>query len=335
VIDPSWRFNPGAVLSNTTIVVTGGAGFIGGHVVAHLMAAGATVKVIDDLSAGTLDNLRGSLDAGLNDSDIRICDIRTPDASASILRWRPDIVVHLAAQASLPAAIRSPVLDADINIRGTVSLLGACADSGVGLMVYAASSAIYGDVAEQALPVTETAPFAPTSPYGLSKATALKYVDWYYRHHRLPYTALVLGNVYGPRPDSPDCGAVSRMAHALASGRQHTIIGDGGQTRDFVFVADVAEAVTRACASWGAGLVNIGSGVETPVAEIARLVARSAGLSRVPRHAGLVAAEVRRMVLDVSRAASVLSWRPTTMLPEGVRATMQAAQHGADVKEAS
>jgi UDP-glucose 4-epimerase len=329
---PAWWLNRGGVLGRARIVVTGGAGFIGSHVVAHLLAAGATVKVVDDLSTGTIENLRLDFDGGLEEADIRICDIRSSVAAASIRRWRPDVVVHLAAQASLPAAIRAPVVDADVNIRGTLNVLGACADAGVGLVVYAASSAIYGDAGGYRLPVTETAPITPTSPYGLSKATALKYVDWYSRHHRLPYTALVFGNVYGPRQEG---GVVSKMAHALASGGRPVIAGDGRQTRDFVFVGDVAAAVTIACAARGAGLVNVGSGTETSIAEVARLVSRWAGLSRAPRHVGAVAGEVRRMALDISRAASVLGWRPVTALSEGVRATVQAAEQSTQVEEAS
>ncbi|MFG1885979.1 NAD-dependent epimerase/dehydratase family protein [Micromonospora sp. NPDC049102] len=334
MVDPVLRLGAGGGLNESTIVVTGGAGFIGSHVVARLLAEGASVKVIDDLSTGRLDNLHNSLGAGLTDGDIRICDVRSAEAADAIRLWLPEIVVHLAAQSNLPASTRSPLVDADINIRGTVNVLDACAAAGTGLVVYAATSAIYGTVDGGALPVGETAPMAPTSPYGLSKATALKYLDWYRDHRSVDYTALVLGNVYGPRQVGPSCGVVGLMAQAAVAGADLAIFGDGHQTRDFVFVADVAEAVTAACTTGGLGLINIASGVETTVGEIAGWVAQAAGTG-TPRHADPLPGEVRRMALDISRARDLLGWHPTTPLAEGVRITVRAARRRDSIKEAS
>ncbi|WBB56325.1 NAD-dependent epimerase/dehydratase family protein [Verrucosispora sp. WMMD573] len=334
MVDPVLRLDAGGRLNESTIVVTGGAGFIGSHVVARLLAEGATVKVIDDLSTGRLENLRDSLGAGLADGDIRICDVRSTDAVDAIRLWRPEIVVHLAAQSNLPASTRSPLVDADINIRGTVNVLDSCAEAETRLVVYAATSAIYGTVDGDAVPVAETAPIAPTSPYGLSKATALKYLDWYRDHRSVDYTALVLGNVYGPRQVGPMCGVVGLMAQAAMTRGHLAIFGDGHQTRDFVFVADVAEAVTAACTTGGLGLVNIASGVETTVGEIAGLVSQAAGTGAL-RHADPLPGEVRRMALDISRARDLLGWHPTTPLAEGVRITVRAARRRDSIKEAS
>ncbi|MGC4857472.1 NAD-dependent epimerase/dehydratase family protein, partial [Micromonospora sp. DT4] len=205
----------------------------------------------------TLPNNAGAVGAGLTDGDILICDVRSTDAANAIRLWRPEIVVHLAAQSNLPASTRSPLVDADINIRGTVNVLDSCAEAEAGLVVYAATSAIYGTVDGDALPVAETAPIAPTSPYGLSKATALKYLDWYRDHRSVDYTALVLGNVYGPRQVGPMCGVVGLMAQAAMADADLAIFGDGHQTRDFVFVADVAEAVTAACTTGGLVLLRV------------------------------------------------------------------------------
>lgn len=314
--------------------MTGGAGFIGSHVVARLLTEGANIKIIDDLSTGRLENLHDSLGAGLADADIRICDVRSTDAANAIRLWRPEIVVHLAAQSNLPASTRSPLVDADINIRGTVNVLDSCAEAETGLVVYAATSAIYGTVEGDALPVAETAPIAPTSPYGLSKATALRYLDWYRDHRSVDYTALVLGNVYGPRQVGPMCGVVGLMAQAAMAGGHLAIFGDGHQTRDFVFVADVVEAVTAACTTGGLGLVNIASGVETTVGEIAWLVSQAADTGAL-RHADPLPGEVRRMALDISRARDLLGWHPTTPVTEGVRITVRAARRRDSIKEAS
>ncbi|MEH1016005.1 NAD-dependent epimerase/dehydratase family protein [Micromonospora sp. CPCC 206060] len=306
------------VLRGMRVVVTGGAGFVGSHVVTRLLLTGARVKVVDNLSTGRLDNLDDARRIGLSERDLVVADIRGPGGTAVITRWRPDVVVHLAAQTSVAVAVRAPAPDADANICGTVNVLDATVSAGAGLVVYAASSAVYGRVPAAGLPVGEDAPVAPIHPHGISKATGLRYLDWYREHHGLAYTALMLGNVYGPRQTGLHCGVVARMAGALLRGERAVVAGDGRQTRDFVYVGDVAHAVALACVTGGAGMVNIGTGRETSVIEAYHLIAATVGADRPARHDPPVTGEIRRMALDPARAGARLGWQPTVDLAEGV-----------------
>lgn len=318
--------NPRRLPNGTRVAVTGGAGFIGSQVVARLLRIGSRVQVIDDLSTGRVGQLREALTLGLSENDIRVVDVRSPDCAAAIAEWRPDVVVHLAAQASLPAALRSPLLDADINIRGTVNVLEACTRTDVGLVVFAASAAIYGQVPPERLPVTEQTPIAPTSPYGLSKATALRYLDLFERHHDLSYAALAIGNVYGPRQIGANSGVIPRVAAEVVRGAPPRVSGDGRQTRDFVYVTDVAEAVVAACTGRGRGLINISSGQEASVVEVFDTVCALAGTRMAPRFVPAVPGDARRMVMDISRARTMLDWQPTVPLIDGIAEVVRDAQ---------
>ncbi|MBF6125575.1 NAD-dependent epimerase/dehydratase family protein [Nocardia brasiliensis] len=282
--------------------------------------------MIDDLSTGKVGQLREALALGLSDNDIRVIDVRSRECAAVIAEWRPDVVVHLAAQASLPVALRSPLVDADINIRGKVNVLEACSRAGVGLVVFAASAAIYGQVAPDHLPVTEQTPIAPSSPYGLSKATALHYLDLFERHRNLPYVALAIGNVYGPRQIGVNGGVIPRIAAAVVRGVAPQFSGDGRQSRDFVYVTDVAEAVMAACSGCGRGLVNIGSGQEASVTEVFETVCRLAGTRVKPRFVPAVPGDARRMVMDITHARATLGWRPRVSLLDGIAEVVRDAQ---------
>ncbi|WP_194835947.1 NAD-dependent epimerase/dehydratase family protein [Nocardia sp. XZ_19_369] len=328
---------PGACGDNTTdsprrlpgatrVAVTGGAGFIGSRVVARLLRTGSRVQVIDDLSTGNIGQLREAMALGLSDSDIHVADVRSRDCTAVIAEWHPDVVVHLAAQASLPAALRSPLVDADINIRGSVNVLEACTRADVGLVVFAASAAIYGQVRPDCLPVTEQTPITPSSPYGLSKATALRYLDLFERHRGLAYVALAIGNVYGPRQIGANSGVIPRIATAVVQGRPPHISGDGQQTRDFVYVTDVAEAVVSACTGRGRGLINISSGQEASIKEVFDAVCTVAGTAMAPRFVPAVPGDARRMVMEISRARTVLDWQPKVGLADGIAAVVRDAQ---------
>jgi len=309
------------------ILVTGGAGFVGGSVVARLMLMGSQVGVVDDFSTGRIENLADAVYGGLSRNDILEGDVRTAEGVDIIRHWRPDVVVHLAAQSSLPAARQSPLFDADVNIFGTVNVLNACVESGVGLFVHAASSAVYGTVSPADLPVRETHPLAAASPYGISKAVGLCYLDWYRREHGLAFTSLAFSNVYGPRRAQGVCGVVSMMTDALLDDRPATIHGDGGQTRDFVHVSDVAEAVARACHHPGAGLVNIASGRQTSIDEVFHTVREAVGSDAEPCYEAMPdSAEVRHMALDIAKAYDVLGWRPTIGFTEGVQLTVREAR---------
>ncbi|MFF0489765.1 NAD-dependent epimerase/dehydratase family protein [Nocardia sp. NPDC004068] len=321
-------------LSGARIVVTGGAGFIGSEVTASLLRAGVDVKVVDDLSTGRMSLLGSAFRFGLTDRDVRVVDVRSSECADLIVRWRPDVVVHMAAQASLPAALRAPLVDADINIRGSVNLLQACVQAEVGLVVFAASAAMYGQVPPEQLPVTEAQPLTPSSPYGLSKATVLHYLELFQRHHGLAHVALALANVYGPRRFGSGGGVIPKIATDVVHARRPRITGDGHQTRDFVYVTDVAEAVALACTGEASGLINIASGKETNVLEVVETVGRVAGADIAPVFTPAVPGEARRMVMDIRRAREVLGWQPKVDVGTGITAVVRAvhaAQQGVAV----
>ncbi|MFF0488810.1 NAD-dependent epimerase/dehydratase family protein [Nocardia sp. NPDC004068] len=320
-------------LSGTRIVVTGGAGFIGSEVTASLFRAGADVKVVDDLSTGRMSLLSSAFRLGLTDREVCVVDVRSSECADLIVRWRPDVVVHLAAQASLPAALRAPLVDADINIRGSLNVFQACAQAEVGLVVFAASAAMYGQVPPEQLPVTEAQPLTPSSPYGLSKATVLHYLELF-QHHGFAHVALALANVYGPRRSGSGGGVIPQFAADVVHARRPRITGDGQQTRDFVYITDAAEAVVLACTGSASGLINIGSGEETSVLEIAEAVGRVAGADIAPIFTPAVPGVARRMVMDIRRAREVLGWCPKVDVPSGITAVvrdLQAPQQGVAV----
>jgi UDP-glucose 4-epimerase len=307
-----------------TVMVTGGAGFIGTHLVLRLLTAGARVGVLDDFSTGSARNLDAACDLGLDRADVVECDVRSPACAEHLGRWKPDVVVHLAAQTSLPAARRCPVADADVNIRGTLTVLDACVRHGVPRLVYAASCAIYGQVGPAALPVTEEQPLAPATPYGVSKATALRYVQWFAEHHGLGYSAAVLGNVYGPGQPGHGEGVVACMAREILAGRPPVIRGSGRQSRDFLYVRDAVQALAAMCAGPDVGMVNVASGWETSITGVHQLVCAATGTSLSARQVSLVPEETRRMLLDITRARRCLGWEPSTPLAEGITETVQA-----------
>ncbi|MGW1451803.1 NAD-dependent epimerase/dehydratase family protein [Micromonospora sp. NPDC002411] len=327
-VDPPTNLMPRRVL------VTGGAGFIGSHVVARLMLMGNQVRVLDNFSTGRIENLVDAAYSGLTESDVVSGDIRTPEGVEVIHRWQPDVVVHLAAQSSVPAARRSHLYDADVNVFGTVNVLDACARSGVRLVINAVSGAIFGSVAAHELPVGEDRPIAPVSPYGISMAAGLRYLDWYGHQHGLSYTSMVLGNVYGPRPQGSDCGVVSLMADALLGGRQVVIYDDGAQTRDFIYVSDVAEAIAVACHHNGVGMVNIASGRQTSVNEVYDTVREASGVDNAARYEPLPwPGEVRTMALDSRKARELLGWYPKVGFTAGVRMTVRDARRRQDASQ--
>ncbi|MFJ6199948.1 NAD-dependent epimerase/dehydratase family protein [Micromonospora sp. NPDC092111] len=294
------------------------------HRFARLMLMGSQVRVLDNFSTGRAKNLADAGLGGLTDGDVVVGDIRTPEGVEIIDHWKPDVVVHLAAQSNVSAAERTPLYDADLNVFGTVNVLDACVRSGVRLFVFATSSAIFGTVPLAELPIEEDYGMAPVSPYGISKAAAVRYLDWYGRHHGLPYTAMVLSNVYGPRQDGAGCGVVSLMTDALLDGLPVTINGDGEQTRDFVHVSDVAEAVAIGCHHRALGMVNVSSGRQTSINEVYRAVSEATGATMSPRYRQLPpSGEIRNMALNNSKARAMLGWQPTIGFTEGVRMTVR------------
>ena len=306
-------------------LVTGGAGFIGSTLVDRLLAEGHAVEVVDDLSSGRLANLadaRADLDHDFSFHQIDICD---PNVVELIERSRPEVVFHLAAQIDVRVSVEDPVRDARINVLGSLNVLEGARRAGTRKVVFASSGGtIYGEVDPEDLPVGEGHPQHPVSPYGVSKKVVSDYLHAYRELHQLEFTSLALANVYGPRQDPHgEAGVVAIFAGRLLSGEPCTIYGDGEQTRDYVYVDDVADAFVRA-AERGSGLLcNIGTGIETSVNELYRAMAENAGVDTPPQYAPARPGELARSALDAGRAGLHLGWRPFTSLTEGTAATLE------------
>jgi UDP-glucose 4-epimerase len=301
-------------------LVTGGAGFIGSTLVDRLLAEGHAVDVIDNLSTGSLGNLaeaRGNRDHQLK---VHQVDIRDGSVIDLIAHRKPEVVFHLAAQADVRVSVARPVLDAEINIVGSLNVLEGARLGGCRKVVFASSGGtIYGEPAPADLPVRESHSQQPLSPYGVAKKVVTDYLHVYRELHALEFTSLAMANIYGPRQDPHgEAGVVSIFASLLLAGKPCTIFGDGSQTRDFVYVDDAVDAFVRA-ADRGSGLLcNIGTGVETSVNELYQAMAHAAGVSLPPTYGPARPGELARSALDPGRAAMHLGWEPWTDLAAGV-----------------
>jgi UDP-glucose 4-epimerase len=304
-------------------MVTGGAGFIGSNLVDRLLADGHHVDVVDDLSSGSLANLAEARQVGGRQVAFHHLDIRDPSLADLVLRRRPEVVFHLAAQIDVRVSVARPALDAEINILGTLNLLEACRTAGVGKVVFASSGGtIYGE--PQSLPISESHPQIPLSPYGVSKKVATDYLNTYRALHGLEFTSLALGNVYGPRQDPHgEAGVVAIFAGRLLSGQQCTIFGSGEATRDYVFVDDVVDAFARAAGRGGGLLFNIGTGVGTSVNDLYSTMATAAGVEVAAHHGPARAGELEHVALDASRAKLHLGWKPWTSIAAGSAAVLE------------
>jgi UDP-glucose 4-epimerase len=313
----------------STVLVTGGAGFIGSHLSDRLLAEGHRVVALDDLSTGRIANLNEARGYG-NDFTFFNMDIRADGLLSLFERHRPEIVMHLGAQAAVATSVEDPILDASINVMGTLNVLECARKTGVRKVVYAASGGtLYGE--PRKLPVRETALSGarPVSPYGVSKKVVLDYLDFYHRHHGIGWTALALGNVYGPRQDPHgEAGVIAIFSACMLAGESPTIFGDGNQTRDYVFVDDVVHAFALAAERGDGRLVNIGTSVETSVNGLYLMLADIMGVSGEPRSGIARPGDLRRNALDIALAADVLGWRPWTHLEDGLRETVAFAKGG-------
>ncbi len=286
-------------------VVTGGAGFIGSNLVDALVERGDRVTVVDDFSSGKRGHLNP--DAELVEHDI-----------AAPFPVDADVVFHLAAQADVQTSMRRPDYDASVNVVGTVNTLAAAQAAGAQVVFASSGGAGYGECPG---PVAEDFPFLPLSPYGIAKKCGEEYLAGWNRIHGTSHVSLRFANVYGPRQDSGlEGGVVSIFLEHMATGSPTIIFGDGGHARDFVYVGDVVEALLASAGRDG-GPYNIGTGVETTVAELHAACARVAGVEDRPEHAGARLGDVHRSVLDVSLAAQRLGWHPKVALDEGLGLT--------------
>ncbi|MGV1047099.1 MAG: GDP-mannose 4,6-dehydratase [Solirubrobacterales bacterium] len=305
--------------------VTGGAGFIGSNLVDALLARGDEVTVVDDLSTGRLVNLEGAREAG---AELVELDIRDAAALAALAAERkPEAVFHLAAQIDVRKSIEDPAFDAAVNVGGTANVLEAARGAGGARFVFVSTGgAIYGEGAGQRLPLDESTAIAPLSAYGQSKYAAEGYLALFERLYGLSTMALRLGNVYGPRQDPlGEAGVIAIFCGLLAAGGRPKIFGDGTQTRDYLYVGDVVAAALAASESTATGPVNLGTGREASVLELAEILGRLGGAEDFePEFAPPRAGEVQRIALDATRAERELGWRPTTSLEEGLRLTLAA-----------
>ncbi len=306
--------------STVRAVVTGGAGFIGSHLCDRLRAEGREVVAIDNLAAGEarLPFLESS---GV---PLEKVDIRDPECSRIIEKVSPAEIYHLAAQADVRRSVADPVYDADVNVAGTVRIVEAARRVGARVMTASSGGCIYGEADPELLPLDETAPRRPDSPYGVSKAVMEEYLKFYRRSHGLDYVNLALGNVYGPRQDPlGEAGVVAIFGLRLLRGERCKIYGDGNQTRDFVYVTDVVDAFFRAAAAGEGETFNIGTGLETSVNELYRAIAGICGVDEDPEYEPPRLGELQRSALDSTKAAKLLGWVPQVDLGDGLRRTVE------------
>ena len=291
-------------------IVTGGAGFIGSHVVDALVARGDEVAVVDTLVHGRHENVAAA-------AQLHVRDIREP-LDDLFDELRPELVFHLAAQADVRVSVEDPVDDADVNVLGTVRILEAARPHGAQVVFSSTGGAIYGECPE---PARETDPCEPLSPYGAAKLSAEEYLRAFNRLYGTRHVSLRYGNAYGPRQDPHgEAGVVAIFLGAFARGEQARIFGDGLQSRDYVYVGDVARATIAAVGQNG-GVYNVGTGCATSVVELYELCARVAGSDAVAEHAPARVGELQRSVLDPSLAADELGFAPMVELEDGLRST--------------
>ena len=300
------------------ILITGGAGFIGSTIADLFVAAGWVVAVLDDLSSGKRENVPPG-------ARFYPCDVRSAAATEAILAERPSIICHQAAQIDVRRSMADPRFDCDVNLGGLLNVMQAAVKAGSVRHVLLASSggAMYGET--DLIPTREDHPARPVSHYGVAKAASELYLGVYQSGFGITSTALRYANVYGPRQDPHgEAGVVAIFSGRLLAGEPCTIYGDGRQTRDYVFVGDVARANLSAAERRHAGAVNVGTGVETDVNQLHAILARAAGVDAPPRYAPARGGEQRRSCIDPSAAAVALGWRPEVSLEDGLRRTLES-----------
>jgi UDP-glucose 4-epimerase len=291
-------------------IVTGGAGFIGSHVADALLARGDEVHVLDSLVTGSREKVPA-------DAELHVGDIRE-DAGSLFEKVRPEVCFHLAAQADVVTSVERPDYDAEVNVLGMIRVLEAARQHGTHVVFSSTGGAIYGECDG---PAPESAERRPISPYGISKLAGEEYLAGWNRLFGSTHVALRFGNVYGSRQEANlEGGVIAIFLDAMAAGKETKIFGDGTQTRDFVYVADVVRA-TLAAAGHAGGVFNVGTGVETSVAELHAACRRVTGYEQEPTYEPARSGDVLRSVIDPSLAGRELDWRPEHELEDGLRLT--------------
>jgi len=297
------------------VLVTGGAGFIASHIVEAYVERGHEVFIFDDLSTGQKSNLNPK-------ATFLEVDIANAKAVELIEQIKPDVLNHHAAQMDVRHSVADPQFDARVNILGFINLLEACKNAGTKKVIFASSGgAVYGE--QDTFPAPEAHPTRPSSPYGVSKRTGELYLSYYQQAFGLPYIALRYANVYGPRQSTRgEAGVVAIFISLLLAGKGPVINGDGKQTRDYVYVGDVAAANLAALECPYVGEINIGTGVETDVVTLFQSLRQGAGSKLEARHGPAKIGEQRRSCLAAQRAADIFGWRPQVSLREGLERTI-------------
>jgi UDP-glucose 4-epimerase len=298
------------------IVVTGGAGFIASHVVELYLSRGHEVLIVDNLATGKRENIHPK-------ARFFELDIGDPKTADLIRSERPDVVNHHAAQMDVRKSVADPIFDAQTNILGTIELLKASRDAKVKkFLLVSSGGAVYGE--QETFPAPESHPTWPVSPYGVSKRSGELYAHFFMAEYGLPFVAFRYANVYGPRQDPHgEAGVVAIFSGKMLRGDPVTVNGDGTQTRDYVYVGDVARMSALALETDATGPVNIGTGVETDVNQLAALLLEAAKSGSEVRHGPAKSGEQTRSVVDVRRAAEVFGWRPEVSLREGLARTVE------------
>jgi len=296
------------------VLVTGGAGFIGSHVVDALVRQGYQVVVVDNLSTGRPENINPA-------ATFYQADISNSELEEIFEKERPELINHQAAQTVIQKSMEDPVFDAKQNILGSLNLVLQCLRFGVKKIIYASSVGVYGE--PKYLPLDENHPVNPISYYGISKHTAEHYLHLAHLQHMLSYVVLRYSNVYGPR-QSPEgeAGVVAIFTRQMLRGERPTIFGKGDKTRDYVHVSDVVTANLLAMEGDGNGVYNLGTGVETSDQEMFNLLADLTGYQGNPHYAPVREGEIYKIYLDSSKARKELSWQPQVLLREGLKETV-------------
>ena len=302
------------------VLVTGGAGFIGSHLVRQLLDAQHDVTVLDNVSTGTWQHLP----QGKDTCTCWEMDIRDKAAREKIEQAKFDIIVHLAAQTMVDVSIKDPEFDASENVMGTVNILEAARHSGVQRIIFASTAASYGDVTEDKLPIREEETLAPMSFYGLTKVVAEKYLKLYHDLYGLDYVALRFANVYGERQgDTGEGGVISIFAKRIAKDQGITVFGDGKQTRDFIYAGDIAAGIIGAMTTDKANTVyNLSNQTETSLLELIDLMAKAVGKAVEPQFAAPREGDINRSMLCNEAAVQNLNWQPQMDLAEGLARTI-------------
>ncbi len=297
------------------ILVTGGAGFIASHVVDALIQKGHQVSIIDNLYSGKLENINSS-------ADFHKLDIGDPAVHSLVATFKPEIVIHHAAQMDVRKSVSDPLFDANVNVLGSLNLLEACRTHGVKKVIFSSTGgAIYGE--QDYFPADEEHPLRPVSPYGITKLCLEKYLFYYHVVHGMNYVILRYGNIYGPRQNPHgEAGVIAIFIKKILAGEQPVINGPGTQTRDYTYVGDVVQANLLALDYAGASVFNVGTGIETDVNQLFGMINARLGSPAREVHAEAKAGEQLRSVLSTRKISETLGWKQQVGLEEGMNLTV-------------